>query len=110
MLKDNKVPGTSMGTRVAEATLRGAGSAAGFLGERRERMGKNLQGLRSIIGRYKNRQEDVQSSIGNGEAKELICTTHEHELRSGAGGNAGGKGCTRQRVAKGEKIGTTVVA
>ena len=33
MLKDNKVPGTSMGTRVAEATLRGAGSAAGFLGE-----------------------------------------------------------------------------
>ena len=33
MLKDNKVPGTSMGTRAAEAPGQGAGSAAGFLGE-----------------------------------------------------------------------------
>ena len=33
MLKDNKVPGTSSGTRAAEAPGRGAGSAAGFLGE-----------------------------------------------------------------------------
>ena len=27
---------------------------------------------------------EVKNSIGNGEAKELICTTHGHELR-GAG-------------------------
>ena len=33
MLKDNKVPGTCMGTRAAEAPSRVAGSAAGFLGE-----------------------------------------------------------------------------
>ena len=33
MLKDNKVPGTSTGSRVAEALGWGAGSAAGFLGE-----------------------------------------------------------------------------
>ena len=33
VLKDNKVPGTSTGTRVAEAPCQGAGSAAGFLGE-----------------------------------------------------------------------------
>ena len=33
MLKDNKVPGTSTGTRAAEAAGPGAGSAAGFLGE-----------------------------------------------------------------------------
>ena len=33
MLKDNKVPGTSVGTRVAKAPAQGAGSAAGFLGE-----------------------------------------------------------------------------
>ena len=33
VLKDNKVPGTSTGTRVTEASGRGAGSAAGFLGE-----------------------------------------------------------------------------
>ena len=33
MLKDNKVPGTSAGTRVAEAHSQGTGSAARFLGE-----------------------------------------------------------------------------
>ena len=33
VLKDNKVPGTSTGTRAAETAGRGAGSAAGFLGE-----------------------------------------------------------------------------
>ena len=36
-----------------------------------------------------NRQGEVESSMGNGEAKELICTTHGHEL---SGGNAGGRG------------------
>ena len=29
------------------------------------------------------RQEEVQNIIGNGEAKELVCTTHGHELRVG---------------------------
>ena len=28
-----------------------------------------------------NKQEEVKNSMGNGEAKELICTTHGHELR-----------------------------
>ena len=36
-----------------------------------------------------NRQGEVKNSIGNGEARELICTTHGHEL---SGGNVGGKG------------------
>ena len=35
VLKDNKVPGTSTGTRAAEAPSQGASSAAGFLGERK---------------------------------------------------------------------------
>ena len=30
-----------------------------------------------------NRQEEVNNSMGNGEAKELICTTHGHELKRG---------------------------
>ena len=34
--------------------------------------GEKLQGIRSINGRYKNRQEEVKNSVGNGEAKELI--------------------------------------
>ena len=41
-----------------------------------------------------NRQEEVKNSIGNGGAKELICTTHGHELRwemQGGGGERGGK-------------------
>ena len=33
VLKDNKVPGTSAGTRAAEAPSWGTGAAAGFLGE-----------------------------------------------------------------------------
>ena len=33
VLKDNKVPGTSAGTRVAEAPCQGAGSTTGFLRE-----------------------------------------------------------------------------
>ena len=43
---------------------------------------------------------------GNGEAKELICTTHGHELRRG---NAGGRGGAGQRGIKGEN-GTTGIA
>ena len=49
---------------------------------------------------------EVQNSTENGEAKELICTTHGHELRDG--GNAGGNGDTGRRT-KGEKNGTTVI-
>ena len=30
-----------------------------------------------------NRQGDVKNSTGNGEAKDLICMTHRHELRGG---------------------------
>ena len=41
--------------------------------------------------------------MGKGEAEELICMTHGHELRWG---NAGGRGGTSQRGIKGrEKMG-----
>ena len=42
-----------------------------------------------------NRQGEVKNSIGNGEAKELMCTIHGHELRWGNcwwEGSAGQKG------------------
>ena len=32
---------------------------------------------------------EVKNSIGNGEAKELICTTHGHELKWGECGREG---------------------
>ena len=44
-------------------------------------IGEKIQGLKSIIGRYKNRQRDIENNTRNGEAKELTCTTHAHELR-----------------------------
>ena len=40
VLKDNKVPGTSPGTRAAEAPNSGTGSAAGFLGESQTGLGE----------------------------------------------------------------------
>ena len=45
-----------------------------------KRMGKEVQGIRNIIGRYKI-DRGFKYSIGNGEAKELIRMTQEHELR-----------------------------
>ena len=45
--------------------------------------GEKVQGIRSINVRYKNRQGEVKNRIGNGEAKELICMTHGHELTGG---------------------------
>ena len=45
------------------------------------KMGEKVQGIRSVHGRHK-------IDRGNGEAKELICTTHGHELRWA---NPGGK-------------------
>ena len=67
------------------------------------RMEEKVQGIRSINCRYKIDNGEVKNSIGNGEAKELICTTHGHELRWGR--NAGGwRGC-RAVGDKGEKMG-----
>ena len=58
-------------------------------GEGKRRTREKVQGIRSIICRYKI-DEEVRSSIGKGKAKELICTTHGHEL-SDRTGNAGKK-------------------
>ena len=47
-----------------------------------------------------NTQGEVKNTMGNGKAKELICTTHGHDLR---GGSAGGRGQCRAERNKGEK-------
>ena len=70
-----------------------------------EEYGEMVQGIRSIICRYKI--GEIKNSMGNEEAKELICMTHGHELRWG---NAGGRGCAGRRGRKGRKNGTTVIA
>ena len=60
-------------------------------------MEEKIHGIKSII---QNRWGEVKNSIGNGEAKELICMTHVHELRWG---NDGGREGTGQRGVKGRK-------
>ena len=47
-----------------------------------------------------------KSSIGNVEAKELICMIHGHELKAET---VGGRGCAGWRGVKGEN-GTSVIA
>ena len=43
--------------------------------------GEKVQGIRSIIGRYKLDRGQLRIKGGNGEAKEFMCTTHGYELR-----------------------------
>ena len=50
---------------------------------------------------------EFKNSMGNGGAKELVCTSHGHELRWG---NAGGRGGYWAEGEKGEKNETSVVA
>ena len=45
----------------------------------------------------------VKNSIGNGEAKELTCTTHGHKIRGA--GNVGGRGVKGRGGKRGEKVG-----
>ena len=60
-----------------------------------ERGGKHTE-YKQHKWQVENRQGEVKNSIGNVEAKELICTTHGHELK----GNSGGRGCAGQRGIK----------
>ena len=68
---------------------------------RRENGGKGT-GNKKHKWHVQNRQEEVKNSVGNVEAKEVICTTHGHDLRWG---NDGGREGTVQRGIKGRKMG-----
>ena len=63
-------------------------------GSGRGREGGKVQRIRSINGRYKTDRE-VKNSMGDGENKNLICTTHGHE-QVGQVGNAGVMGVQRR--------------
>ena len=72
-------------------------------------MGGKVQGRRRLNARYKiDTQKETKNSIGNGEVKELICTTHGHDLRGR--GNAGESGVQDRGGERGVKNGTTVIA
>ena len=69
-------------------------------GRGREENGEKVQGIRSIKSRYTIDRE-VKSSMGNGEAKELVCMSHGHELRVGPGIWGGGWKCWRDGSVQG---------
>ena len=51
------------------------------MGRVRGRMREKGTGSKTHSWEVENRQGEVKNSRGNREAKELICTTHGHELR-----------------------------
>ena len=59
-------------------------------GSGRRREGKGT-GNKKHKWQVQNRQMEIKTSMGNGEAKELICMTLGHELE---GWKAGGMGCS----------------
>ena len=76
-------------------------------GSGRGREGGKVQRMSSINGRQKIRQGEGENSIGNVEAKELICMTHGPELK---GQEMRIEGDCRTEGNKGGENGTTVIA
>ena len=56
------------------------------MGKGKGKNGEKGTGNKKHKGQVQNRQGEVKNSMGNGEAKELICTTHGHEVSGGGGG------------------------
>ena len=75
------------------------------MGRGARKMRGNVQGIRSINGRFK-RDGEVKNNMGNGEAKEFIFMTHGHELKWG---HDGWRGLQGRGGSRGEKNGTTVI-
>ena len=61
------------------------------LGEGRGEWGKGAWIKCNLVGTI-NIDRGMLRTVGNGEAKELICMTHGHELREGIAGGNGGTG------------------
>ena len=60
----------------------------------RSGVGKNVgegTGNKKHNWQVQNRQGEVKNGIGNRDGKELICTTHGHELRGGMMEGGGGR-------------------
>ena len=63
--------------------------------------GGNDAGIKKHNWYIQNRQGGIKNTIGNGEAKELICMTHGHELR----GDCWREGEYQAKGNRGEKLG-----
>ena len=56
-------------------------------GRTKSQNGGKGTGIKKHKWQLQNRQGDIKNGIGNGEAKELVCMTHGHELRREIGTN-----------------------
>ena len=89
-------------------------------GDERGRRGEKAQGIKSIIGRHKIDRERLRIVLEIDKPKNLICTTHGHELSRGRGGGQRRAGrsteCCRMQAAwerrekEEKKIGNTIIA
>ena len=77
----NKNITTRTGTESQKWRSHGGLSAGRWSGENR---GKGT-GNKTHKWQVQNRQGEIKNSTGNGEAKELMYTTHGHKLRRGEG-------------------------
>ena len=76
-------------------------------GGRGEEQGRKGTGKKKHNWQALNRWGEVKNGIGNRKLKELICTTHGHELREGNARRLGEQG---RGWDKGVKFGKTVIA
>ena len=53
------------------------------MGRGNGKIGGKCTGNKKHNWQVQNRQGEVKNSVGNGEAKKLICTIYGHELRDG---------------------------
>ena len=79
-------------------------SPGGLSKERgRRKNGEKGTGKKKHNWQAQNRQGEIKNSVGNGEAKEFLCTTHGHELR--VGGMLEGRGCRWRGDKEEQKMG-----
>ena len=80
----------------------------GYQQGRKRRNGGKGTGNKQHKWWVESRQGELKNTVGNVEAEELICTTHQHELN---GVGCGQEECEGQKGIKGRrKSGTTVIA
>ena len=93
--KTKTKPTTRTGTELEQQTSHGGFS----VGRGRGGVGGKGTGKKQHNWQALNRRGEVKNGIGNTELKELICTTHGHELRGGMleGWGMQGRGGIKER-------------
>ena len=81
--KKQKQKQTKQRTRTGTESQKWRSHGGLSAGRGKRKNGRKGTGNKKHNWQVQNRQGKVKNSSGNGEVKELICTTHGHELRGG---------------------------